>query len=196
MGEGIAWAGVADAARSAVEGTPPGAWALAALLLALALRHLLAPASRGGRRWRADRGLDHGRAGTEVIPSARSPSYADQAAAIATGPFETRPLLNREARPLLLQIEGVLAEAGSGWRVMAQVSLGEIVGPRHGGASREARRKAGVGMIEVEHGWDAEAQQAEPRARLDPAPEQLASPVDTRDPRPAPGLRSAAPGPI
>jgi Protein of unknown function (DUF2726) len=73
--------------------------------------------------------------------SQRPPNLADPSAqmqAIARVDFETRRLLNREEAPLLPLIERTLRTQGDGHRVMAQTSMGEIIRPRDGSATREA----------------------------------------------------------
>lgn len=120
--------------------------------------------------------------------------------------FETVRLLNKEEYPLLILLERLVEGKGTGHRVMAQTSLGEILRPKQGSASkqdidnafasinskrldfaiidrtgllalaieyqgsghysgkafmrdavkREALRKAGVKMLEVPTGFDAE----------------------------------------
>jgi Protein of unknown function (DUF2726) len=74
-----------------------------------------------------------------------APNLADPATqmqAIAQVDFETRRLLNREEAPLLPLIERILRTHGDGHRVMAQTSMGEIIRPREGSATRDARNAA------------------------------------------------------
>lgn len=53
---------------------------------------------------------------------------ADQLRAVMNAEFNARALLNKPERRLLDCIDKALAEHSPGWRAMAQVSLGEILG--------------------------------------------------------------------
>ena len=130
--------------------------------------------------------------------------------------FERWPLLNREEAPLLDLVERLLMEEAPGFRVMAQVSLGEIVALKRDSGTREqcarafaavnskrvdlavfdpalrlalvveyqgsghyqgdailrdaikpeALRRAGVPLLEVEHGYRPDAVRVALRARV------------------------------
>ena len=66
----------------------------------------------------------------------------DQMIAIASVPFETVPLLNKEEFRLLPLIEAVVRAHGDGHRVMAQTSLGELIRPSGDFATTGMRRAA------------------------------------------------------
>ncbi len=53
--------------------------------------------------------------------------------------FEPRRLLNRSEYGILRILEKVVRETGSGRRVMAQTSLGEVIGTRSASGTEEAR---------------------------------------------------------
>jgi hypothetical protein len=61
----------------------------------------------------------------------------DQLDAISAVRFETRPLLNKSEARLLPLLESITRAHGDGHRLMAQVSLGEVLRPRPGSASAE-----------------------------------------------------------
>jgi len=52
---------------------------------------------------------------------------ADQLRAVMRASFRARPLLNKPERRLLSVLDKAVAEENPGWRVMGQVSLGEIL---------------------------------------------------------------------
>src|SRR5690606_34541080 len=52
---------------------------------------------------------------------------ADQLRTVLGADFTVQPLLNRSETRLFRERDRTLAESGAGWRVMAQVSLGEIL---------------------------------------------------------------------
>ncbi len=87
---------------------------------------------------------------SNVIPFTRSgPGRADdmsdpaaQMEAISRVDFEPVRLLNREEAPLLPLLENCARAIGRGHRVMAQTSLGELIRPSPGSASREQTRRA------------------------------------------------------
>ena len=56
--------------------------------------------------------------------------------------FEPRRLLNRSEYGILRILEKVVRETGSGRRVMAQTSLGEVIGTRSASGTEEARDPA------------------------------------------------------
>lgn len=220
---------LAHALTQPLLGVAPGAWGLLAAALGVALLARLPRRRRrwfgGGKpraRWRARGSRPAPVPRLAVVPAAppgagaRGLDHAEQAAAVAAVAFERRALLNREEAPLFDLVERLLADEAPGWRVMAQVSLGEIVAPRRDGGTAEARarafaavnakrvdlavfdpalrlalaieyqgsghyqgdavlrdaikrealRRAGVPLLEVEHGYRAEAVRATLRARL------------------------------
>lgn len=86
---------------------------------------------RGGWRrssnWRRGRGtvvpFDRSRDGS----SNKGPDAADQLRIVMQAQFEPQPLLNKSETRLFHTLEKIVAEVSPGWRVMAQVSLGEIL---------------------------------------------------------------------
>ena len=81
---------------------------------------------RGARRWRPAR-----RGGGTVVPIAKAEAptfdYAVQMKAVQAARFSRRALLNASEKRLFDYIEKALTEARPGWRLMAQVNLGEIL---------------------------------------------------------------------
>ena len=62
--------------------------------------------------------------------------------AIALVDFETTPLLNAEEARLLPLLENIVRAHGTGHRVMAQTSLGELIRPRSTSGTAMARQAA------------------------------------------------------
>lgn len=60
-------------------------------------------------------------------PADRNAFAADQLREVMSATFTARPLLNNSERRLLAVLEATLAEERPEWRVMGQVSLGEIL---------------------------------------------------------------------
>lgn len=61
-----------------------------------------------------------------VAPS-RKPDAADQLRSVMAAGFTAKPLLNRSESFVLKALEPLVGELLPGWRVMAQVSLGEVL---------------------------------------------------------------------
>lgn len=83
--------------------------------------------TRGKRGWRPGRKGG----GAAVVPFDRpeAPAFdhAVQLKAVQAARFFRRPLLNKSEKRLFDYLEIALAEARPGWRLMAQVNLGEIL---------------------------------------------------------------------
>jgi hypothetical protein len=81
-----------------------------------------------------------------VVPSASVfPNITDpkeQLEAVSRVDFEKRKLLNREEVPVLRLLEQIAREAGAGFRVMAQTSLGEIIRPKPGSGTEQELQSA------------------------------------------------------
>ena len=65
-----------------------------------------------------------------------------QMEAVGAVGFERKRLLNASEMRVFRALEAIVAEAAPDHRVMAQVSLGEVIGPCKGDADGVARRKA------------------------------------------------------
>lgn len=85
------------------------------MVLLLVLKALVRSGRRGGR----------GR-------NDRTAAAAAQVDVVRASRFELKPLLNREEARLYPVLERVAEEAGRGHRVMAQISLGEVIRPVKG----------------------------------------------------------------
>lgn len=72
----------------------------------------------------------------QCTASGRVPDAADQLRTVMQAEFTPRPLLNKSEARLFLVLEKIVAEISPGWRVMAQVSLGEILSSRNADAYR------------------------------------------------------------
>jgi hypothetical protein len=55
------------------------------------------------------------------------PDAADQLRTVMNAEFKAQPLLNKSETKLFLALEKMVAELTPGWRLMAQVSLGEVL---------------------------------------------------------------------
>lgn len=62
------------------------------------------------------------------IPPAPRNAATDQLAAVMKAPFHAKRLMSREEARIFYALERALAKHEIGWRVMAQVSLGEVLG--------------------------------------------------------------------
>lgn len=62
-----------------------------------------------------------------VAGPSRAPDAADQLRTVMAGQFKPKRLLNRGESRVLAALEPIVAELAPGWRVMAQVSLGEVL---------------------------------------------------------------------
>jgi hypothetical protein len=58
---------------------------------------------------------------------ARSPDAADQLRIVMAADFSIQPLLNKSEARLFVELDKMVQMRNSGWQVMAQVSLGEIL---------------------------------------------------------------------
>lgn len=115
----------------------------------------LFPKRRG--RWRSSR-WDKSR-GAKVYPFAprhdalpdRVPDAADQLRTVMNAEFKAQPLFNKSETKLFLALEKLVAEMTPGWRLMAQVSLGEVLQSRDVAAYRCINSKR-VDMLLVDAG--------------------------------------------
>jgi hypothetical protein len=83
---------------------------------------------RGGRRnWqsRGEKVLSF-RPKHDPLPE-QVPDAADQLRTVMNAEFKVQPLLNKSEIKLFMALEKMVAEMTPGWRVMAQVSLGEVL---------------------------------------------------------------------
>ena len=85
--------------------------------------------SKKGGRWRRSPDWRKGR--RRVVPFGPRhdvvPDAADQLRTVMQADFKPQPLLNKSETRLFHALEQMVAEIAPGWRVMAQVSLGEIL---------------------------------------------------------------------
>jgi hypothetical protein len=105
---------------------------VAVAYLAVSFGELRRPAARRRwprRRWPPPRWprRAHAPAGPRPLRPAARPDAADQLRAVMRARFETRRLLSPGERRVFLQTEAALRARRLSWRVMAQVSLGEIL---------------------------------------------------------------------
>lgn len=80
------------------------------------------------RKWRNYEGSRS--AGSKLVPLPGKPRIADaafQLSAVMTAAFQKRRLLTKKEAEIFHMVEDAVMAHGSGWRVMAQVSLGEIL---------------------------------------------------------------------
>src|SRR6185295_7169230 len=77
------------------------------------------------RRWQRRRG---GKVLPFEVPQERAPDAADQLRIVMKADFKAQPLLNKSEARLFRAVDKQVLEARPGWQVMAQVSLGEILG--------------------------------------------------------------------
>ncbi len=88
-----------------------------------------------GRRWRFGKTSRSADKGGQKRPSTfprpvnlvRFPDSSDQLRVVMASTFQRRKLMSRNEARVFQQVEKAAREAGHGWRVMAQVSLGEIL---------------------------------------------------------------------
>ncbi|MEO6248752.1 MAG: DUF2726 domain-containing protein [Sphingomicrobium sp.] len=59
--------------------------------------------------------------------SLKTPDAADQLRIVMGASFTPQPVLNRAEARLLMALDKIVTECAPGWRVMAQVSLGEVL---------------------------------------------------------------------
>ena len=62
-----------------------------------------------------------------ALQNTRIPDAADQLRTVMGAQFKAKRLLNRGESRILAALEPIVAELAPGWRVMAQVSLGEVL---------------------------------------------------------------------
>lgn len=89
---------------------------------------------RRGRRWRGNRRNWQSRGGKVLAFQPRHdplpdqvPDAADQLRTVMNAEFKVQPLFNKSETKLFMALEKMVAEMTPGWRVMAQVSLGEVL---------------------------------------------------------------------
>jgi hypothetical protein len=100
----------------------------AAFLLGIGGERLRARIAR--RRWQARRNAGRGATVTPFAPrrlAARPGDAADQLRTVMAARFQTRRLLSKSEARVFYQAEDAIRAQGLTWRVMAQVSLGEIL---------------------------------------------------------------------
>jgi hypothetical protein len=85
--------------------------------------------------WRRRKPAKWQQGGGRVLPSgarnsavtAKAADAADQLRTVMAADFKRQVLLNRSEARLLTALDRIVAELAPGWRVMAQVSLGEVL---------------------------------------------------------------------
>ena len=111
-----------------------GAIIFGAILAGVAMERWRAKVARS--EWRARQGKWNkwqkrtSAAGLSVVPqNDPTPRFdaTQQLRCVMAATFASRPLLNRSEQRLFLAVEKTLADRQSNWRLMAQVSLGEIL---------------------------------------------------------------------
>ena len=104
------------------------------LVFVVALKVLEAKFMPKKRRWRRSSRWDKGERGKlyslqpkhDALPD-RVPDAADQLRTVMNAEFNAQPLLNKSETKLFMALEKMVAEMTPGWRLMAQVSLGEVL---------------------------------------------------------------------
>jgi len=100
------------------------------IVLATLANALLTPKRKRGRgrrpNWRHQQARPFGGPHHDALPS-RMPDAADQLRTVMGAQFKTKRLLNKGESRVLAALEPLVAELAPGWRVMAQVSLGEVL---------------------------------------------------------------------
>ena len=82
---------------------------------------------RNSGRWqKRGGGVVPFRAKHDAVP-VKTPDAADQLRTVMGADFKRQVLLNRPEARLLTALDRIVAELAPGWRVMAQVSLGEVL---------------------------------------------------------------------
>lgn len=103
---------------------------------------------RGRRGWKGRRNTWRGPRSTHsmsnVVPFQQSDITDPKAQmhAISLVNFEKQRLLNKTEYRVLRVLERVVSEAGNGHRIMAQTSLGELIRPKAGHGTNDARKQA------------------------------------------------------
>jgi hypothetical protein len=81
--------------------------------------------------WRSNRNPWHSKGNPNSQPngghSTKALDAADQLRVVMGADFSVQPLLNRSETRLFKEVERIVSRCNSDWRVMAQVSLGEIL---------------------------------------------------------------------
>ena len=116
--------------------TPPVLAMIGVLIVLGLLRSAFQPKRRGkwqGRHHYRSPRIGQGRPMSPriaAVPSSasRMPDAADQLRTVMEAKFTAKRLLNRGESRVLAALEPLIAELAPGWRVMAQVSLGEVLG--------------------------------------------------------------------
>lgn len=121
-------------------------WLVAVLavgaVVGMAIERILARIRR--RAWKKKKRKDRYRdtlvagpwSASHAPPAPKQVDAADQLRKVMTADFTPQPLLNRGEARLFQELEPVVASCNPTWRVMAQVSLGEILGSDDGEAYR------------------------------------------------------------
>ena len=119
---GILWSALGDAAPAV-----PYAIGILALMFVLnALGSTAAP--RKKRNWQRREDRWRYRPSYAPIPAtSRMPDPADQLRIVMASKFRPKRFLNRGESRVFAALEPILTELAPGWRVMAQVSLGEVL---------------------------------------------------------------------
>jgi hypothetical protein len=107
---------------------------LAAFVIALKWLEAKFMPKRRGRKWRGNRRswpqqsdkVVGFRPKHDALPD-QVPDAADQLRTVMNAEFKVQPLLNKSETKLFMALEKMVAEMTPGWRVMAQVSLGEVL---------------------------------------------------------------------
>jgi hypothetical protein len=83
---------------------------------------------RARRTQTSDRSrYDKSRQALSVVPEGRKVSATNQLDIVMSAPFKAQRLLNKSEARILYIAEDAIVRAGMNWRVMAQVSLGEVL---------------------------------------------------------------------
>ena len=94
---------------------------------------------RNSWRWQRKSGGDNVLSPWTPTPDTAAPKQADaaeQLRIVMNATFETRPLLNKSEARVFRELDRMVISRNSGWQVMAQVSLGEILRCRDADAYR------------------------------------------------------------
>jgi hypothetical protein len=110
-------------------------FAVVAVIAFRFLEQLFAPKrrrwrGRGGQRWSGRGKVLPFQPKHDAVPKdAYDPlaSAADQLRTVMGAEFQSQPLLNRSEAKVLAALDKIVAELAPEWRVMAQVSLGEVL---------------------------------------------------------------------
>ncbi|HEX8215278.1 MAG TPA: DUF2726 domain-containing protein [Allosphingosinicella sp.] len=95
---------------------------------------------RNAWRWKKRR-ADGGAAQAPGAGSVPAFDAAEQLRCVMAAQFEKQPLLNKSEARVLLAAERAVREVNQGWRVMAQVSRGEVLKSPDGAAYRAINTK-------------------------------------------------------